>query len=58
MKLLRVTTDYFCAGAVWEKIGGVWSCTRAAPIIRWLVGMNVDRAKLALLRMGAKWEWL
>lgn len=58
MRLLRVSTEYFVAGAEWRKIGGIWSCVRAAPIIKWLVGMNADAAKLALLRMGAEWEWI
>lgn len=57
-RLLRVTTDYFCAGAIWKKISGVWSCINAAPILKWMVGMNSDKAKLALLKMGANYEFL
>ena len=56
--LLRVVTGYFVAGAVWIRIGNVWSCDKAAPIIRWMVGMNLERAKNKLLNMGAKWEWI
>jgi len=56
--LLRVQTDYFVAGAVWEKIGGVWSCVKAAPIIKWLRGMNPNQAKIALLKMGAHYQFL
>jgi len=58
VRLLRVTTDYFCAGAVWEKIGPCWSCFRTAPILKWMRGMNPDQAKLALLKMGARYEFL
>lgn len=56
--LLRVETDYFVAGAVYQKIGGAWSCVHAAPILHWLKGMNPDHAKLALLRMNAQYEFL
>lgn len=56
-RLLHVTTGYFCAGAVWRKIHGIWSCTEAAPILRWMVGKTVGEAKVALLKMGAEWGW-
>lgn len=56
--LLRVSTEYFVAGSIWQKIGGIWSCLKAAPILRWMVGMNRDRAKLALLKMDAQYEWI
>jgi len=57
-KLLRVVTDHFVAGAVYEKISGVWSCTLAAPIIHWLKGLNLSQAKIALLKMGADYQFL
>ncbi len=57
-RLLRVRTDYFCAGAVWRKTAGVWSCILAAPIIKWMIGMNPNTAKLALLKMDAQFEWI
>ena len=57
-KLLRVVTEHFVAGAEWRKVYGAWSCVRAAPILRWMAGMNRDQAKVALLRMGAQWEWI
>lgn len=56
--LLRVSTNYFVAGAVFEKIWGAWSCTHAAPVIHWMKGMNPYQVKLALIRMQAQWEWL
>ncbi len=58
IRLLRVETDYFCAGAVWRKIFNVWSCYKVAPILHWMKRMNPDQAKIALLKMGAKFEWL
>lgn len=57
-KLLRVETDYFVAGAVYQKIYGVWSCVLAAPILSWLKGKNTDQAKLDLLKMNASWSWI
>lgn len=57
-KLLRVQTDWFCAGAVWQKIHGLWSCVHAAPILRWMVGKTPSEVKIALLKMGAEFEWL
>lgn len=57
-RLLRVETEYFTAGAVFEKIFGLWSCTQAAPIIRWMVGKDVMAIKVALLKMAARYEWV
>ncbi len=57
-RLLRVQNDYFTAGAVWEKIGGFWSCTKPAPIIGWMRGKTPDAAKFELLRLGCSFEWL
>ena len=57
-RLLRVVTDYFCAGAVWKKIGGFWECVLTAPILHWMKGMSPLDAKVALLKMGAQFEWL
>jgi hypothetical protein len=54
---LRVQTEFFTAGAVWQKIYGIWSCTSAAPKIRWLQGMNPAQAKLALERMNASFTF-
>jgi hypothetical protein len=56
-KLLRVKTGYFQAGAVWRKVYGVWSCVNAARTIRWMVGWPARRVEVALLKMGADWEW-
>lgn len=58
VRLLQVSTDYFCAGAVWKKISGIWSCIHAAPIMRWMVGMTGWQAKMALLKMDAKFQWI
>lgn len=57
-KLLRVETEYFRAGAIWRKIYGIWSCTQAAPKLRWMVGQTISQSKVALLKMGASWQWI
>ena len=57
-KLLRVQTDYFTAGALWEKIGGLWSCTRAAPILHWMKGRSPSQSAAALEKMGAHYQFL
>lgn len=56
-RFLRVETEYFTAGAVFTKYG-FWACTKAAPILHWMVGMTGSQAHLALLKMGARWSWL
>jgi hypothetical protein len=55
--LLKVQAEYFRAGAIWQKLNGVWSCTRAASVLRWMRGMNQNQAGLCLLKMGARYEW-
>ncbi len=56
-RLLVVRTGYFTAGAVFKRSNGVWACVRAAPIIKWMVRKSPDGIKVALLKMGADWEW-
>ena len=50
--LLQVTAPHFVAGCVWEKRGEHWRCTRAAPIIKWLVGMTSTEAEQKMKRLG------
>lgn len=57
-RMLYVQTEYFTAGAQWQRIHGIWSCTQAAPIIHWMQGMTPGNAKIQLLKMGARWEWV
>lgn len=57
-RTLQVSTEYFTAGAVFRRVHGVWGCEEAAPVIRWMVGKGMGEIKVALLKMGAKWEWL
>lgn len=57
-RLLQAQNDYFCAGAVWERIDGHWRCTEAAPIIAWMRKMSPAEAKLELARRGCSWEWI
>lgn len=57
-RLLHVTAPHFCAGAVYEREAGEpWRCTRAAPIIEWLVGMSTEDARGRLKRVSYQWEW-
>jgi hypothetical protein len=57
-KLLRVCTEYYTAGAVWEKVFGVWSCARTAPILHWMRGKTPAQVHLELIRLGAEFQWL
>lgn len=57
-RVMQVSNEYFTAGAVWERRANVWGCVQAAPIIKWMVGMNSDKAKIELLKRGCRWEWL
>jgi len=56
-QLLRVETDYFVAGAIWEKIDGAWSCTHAAPIIYWMKSRSPQQTAAALEKMGAHYQF-
>jgi len=56
--LLRVRSDYFVAGALFEKLYGVWACVKAAPILHWMVGKSPLDIKFALLKMGASFQWI
>lgn len=57
-KLLRIETDYFVAAAVYEKGFAGWRCVEAAPIVRWLLKKSPQQAKIDLLKMGAKTQWI
>jgi hypothetical protein len=57
-KLLRVSAKHFVAGAVFEKRGMVWCCTVAAPIIKYMVGMEPTKIKAYLVKKGWWYEWL
>jgi len=56
-RLLKVQSEDFRAGAVWEKVNGVWSCISTATILHWMKGMAKDQAAINLLKMGARWHW-
>lgn len=56
--LLVVTAPHFVAGAVWEKRGGEWHCTNAAPILKWMVGMRPDAVSDYLTRKRWAYEWI
>ena len=57
-RTLRLETEAGPAAARWERVGAVWSCVAADWPVRWLVGMEAGAARVALLRMRARWEWV
>ena len=64
LKLLRVTTSHFVAGAVFEKKPlGMWKCVKAAPILGWMKGHD-DHVGVAKFlkgpgkKNGWRYEWL
>lgn len=61
MRLLRVLAPHFCAGAIWQKRTEGWVCTGAAPILRWMVGMDAQTMKQrqpGMIRKGWAFEWI
>jgi len=57
--LLRITSNYFVAGCVWEKnLFGVWECIEAAPIIKYFRGMASAEVKAYIKRKKWEYEWL
>lgn len=60
-RLLRVTSGYMCAGAVWTQAeDGTWTCTQAAPILAWMVAHRHPPSKVRqiLRRLRMTYEWL
>lgn len=57
-QLLRVSAPHFVAGAIWEKRGHAWHCTRAAPILQWMGGMTAAQAGNYLAKKGWSFEWV
>lgn len=58
IRLMRVTNEYFSAGAVWKKSMGSWVCISSAPIIAWMRKCDPGRAKLECARRGLVVEWI
>lgn len=56
--LLYAQNEYFTAGAIWERKDGQWSCTKTAPILNWMRGLNPLDAKFELLKRGCSWQFL
>lgn len=57
-RLMRVTTEYFTAGVIWQTNSGIWSIARVAPILQWMAPMTIQQAHLALIKLDAKYEWI
>jgi len=58
MKLLRIESPYFVAGAEWTRTAEGWRCTRAAPIIGWMVGKDAKEVRRYLERKRWRWAWV
>lgn len=57
-RLMRAQNEFFTAGAIWQRCDGQWSCTLAAPILRWMLKLDPATAKIELARRGCSWEWV
>lgn len=57
-KTLLVETDFFSAVATFRRIYGVWSCVDADSVLSWMKHTTMDQIKIALLKMGAQFQWL
>jgi hypothetical protein len=56
--LLRIVAPHFVAGCLWQKTVSEWECVKAAPIIKYMVGMSSAEAKRYLTRKAWKYEWV
>lgn len=43
--LVRVVAPHFVAGAIFLPQNGQWTCTEAAPIIKWMIGKTDKEIK-------------
>lgn len=58
-RLLRVSAPHFVAGATWEKdAGGNWRCTKAAPILSWMLRRDRTETESYLRKREWKLEWV
>ena len=57
-RMLRVSTEFYTAGAVWVKRCGVWAATQTDPILDWMRFKSPGEVHLTLLKMGADFQWL
>ncbi len=56
---LQVTNPYICAGATFKKEeNGFWHCVNAAPILRWMMGMDTQAIVTRLRKKGFTYEWM
>lgn len=56
--LLRVEAPHFVAGAVFEKLGGKYRCTHAAPILRWMTSTDTRQIESYIKRKKWKYSWI
>jgi len=55
--LLRVENEFICAGAVWQRKSGFWSCITTAPILAWMKRLIPLDAKFELLKRGFSYQF-
>jgi hypothetical protein len=44
-RLFRVTSPYYVAGFAARRTGPRWTVHKAAPVLRWVVGLELDAVK-------------
>ncbi len=59
-KVLFVVHPRYVAGAIFRKEDDKpWRLTRVAPMLAWMIGMDLKAIRAVLSRRGAlDWEWL
>jgi len=57
-RLLHITGPNFECGAMWQRKRGQWTCISASELIPWMVGLNPQEAKKAMMqRPDWKYDW-
>lgn len=56
-RLLRVSTEFWSAAALWKKSAGAWSCVSADSHLSWMIGKTHAQAHLELLKLEADYSW-
>jgi hypothetical protein len=56
--LLRVEAPHFVAGAEFTRTDFGWKCSRAAPILAWMVGKYGDELGRYITRKRWPYRWL
>lgn len=57
-KLMEAHNEFWTCSAVWKQEPNGWFCSKAGPMMEWMVGMDSIQAKKELLIRGCSWKWL